>query len=136
MHSFCFQCRRAHNTLQHQINVVFPTDHYLEKPVKVLTMLTNDAEYEDGLKYFKDSFSQTRNIDTPMELEVIRVSSEKFFELGWRAKIVYALKSLRYEQCDPLHYGVPEHALQETFFSGATSQSPPSAQLSWCPRDS
>ena len=70
-------------------------------------MLSNDAEYEDGLRFFEVSFNRTRNIDTPMELEVIRVSSEQFFQLGWRAKIVYALKSLRYERPDPLRCSMP-----------------------------
>ncbi len=77
------------------------TDRYLEKPIKVLTMLSNDAEHEEGMRYFQYSFNRTRNVDTPMELEVIRVHSEDFFRLGLKAKIVYALKSLRYERSDP-----------------------------------
>ncbi len=66
-------------------------------------MLTNDTEYEEGLRFFEVSFNRTRNVDTPMELEVIRTTSEQFQQLGWRAKILYALKSLRYGRPAPLH---------------------------------
>ena len=61
-------------------------------------MLSNDTEYEDGMRYFESSFNRTKNVDTPMELEVIRVTSEQFQQLGWRAKVLYALRSLRCER--------------------------------------
>jgi hypothetical protein len=61
-------------------------------------MTTNDTEYENGLRMFEISFNRTRNVDTLMDMEVIKTTKEKFWELRWRSKLLYVLKSLR---CDP-----------------------------------
>lgn len=68
-------------------------------PVRVITITTNDTQYESGLRMFEISFNRTNNIDTPMELEVIRTTKEKFWELRWKSKLLYALKSLRCDTC-------------------------------------
>ncbi len=73
-------------------------------PVHVITMTTDEAEYVEGLKMFEISFNRTRNIDTPMDMEVIQTTKEKFWELGWKSKLLYVLKSLRCDQ--PLQKGV------------------------------
>ena len=74
-------------------------EHYLRLPVHVITMTTNDTEYENGLRMFEISFNRTRNIDTPMDMEVIQTTKDKFWELGWRSKLLYVLKSLRCDRC-------------------------------------
>ena len=73
-------------------------EHYLRMPVHVITMTTNETEYENGLRMFEISFNRTRNVDTPMDMEVIQTTKEKFWELGWRSKLLYVLKSLRCDQ--------------------------------------
>ncbi len=70
-------------------------EHYLRLPVHVITMTTNETEYEDGLRMFETSFNRTRDVDTPMTMEVIQTTKEKFWEYGWRSKIMYVLPSLR-----------------------------------------
>lgn len=71
-------------------------------PVHVITIATNDTQYENGLRMFELSFNRTRDIDTPMNMEVIRTTREKFWELRWKSKFLYVLKSLR---CDPCLLG-------------------------------
>ena len=67
-------------------------------PIHVITMTTNETEYKDGLRMFEISFNRTRNIDTPMDMEVIQTTKEKFWDLGWKSKLLYVLKSLRCDQ--------------------------------------
>ena len=65
-------------------------------PVKVITMVSEQTQYVEGLQYFEESFRRARGVDTPMELAVIKTSAEQHAVIGWRAKILYALKTLRY----------------------------------------
>ena len=58
-------------------------------------MASNDTEYREGLQFLEASLSRTNDVDIPMELEIIRVTKSQFINLGWRAKILYVLKSLR-----------------------------------------
>ncbi len=71
-------------------------------PVHVITPTTNETVYEKGLRIFELSFNRTKNIDTPMHMEIIRTTREKFRVLMWRSKLLYALKSLRCDDPCPL----------------------------------
>ena len=64
-------------------------------PVKVITMASEQTKYVEGLQYFVQSFERANAIDTPMELAIINTTAEQHAVLGWKAKILYALKTLR-----------------------------------------
>ena len=64
-------------------------------PVKVITMASEQIHYVEGLQYFAESFERANGVDMPMELAVIRTTAEQHAVIGWRAKILYALRILR-----------------------------------------
>ena len=70
-------------------------ENYLNMPVKVITMVSEQPQFMQGLQYFEDSFQRARGVDIPMELAVIRTTADQHAEIGWKAKILYALKTLR-----------------------------------------
>ena len=70
-------------------------------PVRVITITTNDTQSRNGLRMFEISFSMTKDIDTPMDMEVIRTTKGKFWELRSKSKLLYVLKSLRCDPCLP-----------------------------------
>ena len=73
----------------------FSAETYLNMPVKVITMVSEQPKYMEGLRYFLESFERARGVDIPMELAIIRTTAEQHAVLGWKAKILYALKTLR-----------------------------------------
>ncbi|CAK0786758.1 hypothetical protein CVIRNUC_009972 [Coccomyxa viridis] len=78
------------------------SETYLNMPVKVITMVSEQPKYMEGLRYFLDSFERARGVDIPMELAIIRTTAEQHAVLGWKAKILYALKTLRETPHDQL----------------------------------
>ena len=64
-------------------------------PVKVITMASEQTHYVEGLYYFEESFERAKDVDIPMELTVVKTTAEQHAVIGWRAKILYALKVLR-----------------------------------------